>query len=551
VNEEAARARAGTAWHHVARRPARDIGGKEVDVHGIPENGRAFVYHLDGALPRNELQGEVIARLRRIRDARAKVVRERRFNVWYGTMTNVVGMELAAIVIPDRFAFSAWELLADLGDLPGEIEISTVAMRDLEGGPIARYDNGQIVVYLAPDASPDGADPDVEVRGAVVEAPRPLRVRAPMVAPTSSADRWHSMETWPANHVRILDFVHGLRAAGSYRRLRQVTTEHFGIRVLETLRPDSPLFGLLRIEWLRDEDGAGQVGVFLRSDLPADLKYVVLAHELSHYTLHFPMLHRGAVVEDIGRLIPEVRVAFRASVDEHLGANLLEEHADVLTSNFLLPPGYDLKRLVEVYMETGGRVSASELAWRQLQPLIPGAVNERFGWSNYNRMRELAKQDLLNVDDAPATIYARMLRAAVFYLDGDVAALSERVADGLSRVERDLDEVTGLVRKLGPEAARSALAQSPETLKSYGLPADLAASRYEFRPTRCPGDELPLTVHLVPAPGNARARDDRDWIDRHHPDGERATLEEWADLVPDDVALRVYRDEAWQASSNR
>jgi hypothetical protein len=50
----------------------------------------------------------------------------------------------------------------------------------------------------------------------------------------------------------------------------------------------------------------------------------------------------------------------------------------------------------------------------------------------------------------------------------------------------------------------------------------------------------------VPAEGNSDGDAAGLWIDRHHPELPAETLSAWRELLYEDVALRLYRHEAWQ-----
>jgi hypothetical protein len=542
------------AWYAVHTRNARDIAGKLVDIHTMPEMGRAFIYNLDASLSRPEMLDEVVMRLRSIREAPVKAVRQRRFNVWYGTAPTTRGAPIAAIMIPYGLDIRAWRHMSDLAQLPGELEVGAFPVRDLDGAPLARYDNGRITIYADPSDAIDGHDGDLDVRSAVI-APTGAPSRAWMLPPSGSAPHLHNMESWPANRKRILKFIWQLQEAGTYERLRQLTTERLGMSVLEDTESTTATYGRLRLGWMQGHNDAVPVGIFVRADLPSELKYVVLAHEIAHYALHFPVLHLGAMVDDLSRVVPELGDAFRTAVAQHVDAAQMEDQADNLASNFLIPPRYDLNSLATIYMEVGAPpVTAEELAWRFLRPLFP-STTEQLGWSNLADMREWAKGDLKTIHHrSPESLFERMLRAMVLRLQHRENPVDEPFMNGYLKVKNAVEDLTGLCLGNPPEEARAILARAASTSKqvSDALPADLAGDRYELRAPRVDlAGQLPQSVHLIPARDNQGAKDDGMWVDRHDPTGDIATLDGWLILVDDDVALRVYRHEAWQQSPDR
>ena len=538
------------AWYDALTRGTPDVAGKPVDVHALPEVGRAFVYDLESSLSREQLRDEVVIRLLRMRRATAKVVRDRRFNVWYGTARTMHGGPVAAVMFPKRFDIRAWRYVADLRGLAGALEQTSFPAWDLDGGPLVRYDRGSVIAYGDPSEPPGALHKgEVETRSAVVVRRQVVsRARTWMLPPRGTAHWLHNLETWPANRARILDFVWQLRAAGTYERLRELTIKRLGISVVEETMAWAGTYGRVRLGWLRGSDESLPIAVFLHEDLPSELKYVVLAHEISHYTLHFPVLHLGAVVDDIARLVPELGLAFRLAAARYIDADLMEDQADHLASSFLIPPRYDLRWLSDIYAESGGPVSAEEHAWRFLRPLFPD-TEEPIGWSNLEEMRARARYDLDAGAGEPTSLFRRMLRAMVLRMRDHETPIDMPFADGYVKLKAEIEDLTGLCLERGPEAARELLAGQIAHPDIAAFPAEVAGDRYELRPPRIDlHGRLAQSVHLIPAVDNARAEDEGMWVDRHDPTGDSATLEGWLTLVDHSVALRVYRHEAWQDS---
>jgi hypothetical protein len=120
-------------------------------------------------------------------------------------------IELRAM--PDRFDSATWRLLADL---PGHLELSNLGTADVAGGPLARYEHGQITAYVAvnvPDASLLG--PDLLLRSATVTEPGRRAPTQWMLPPRGMASQWHTGASCRENRIRILDFVWRLKAAGT------------------------------------------------------------------------------------------------------------------------------------------------------------------------------------------------------------------------------------------------------------------------------------------------------------------------------------------------
>jgi hypothetical protein len=537
-------------WREIEQRVALDAGGKRVDVHTRPKQGEGFVYTLNETVTRSAMLMVVLEQLRRIRDASAKRVRGRRFNVWYGTAPDDFGDgRLAVIMVPDRFDYHAWEKLSGLRDLPGYRHHGIFRVAEIEGGPLARYDHGTITGYLAPTAAAPPDAGDVVWRSATVVIPPRQAERKWMLPPNGRASRWHTGETWEENRARILNFVWQLRAPGTYARLAEVTEEHLGIAVREELAADDARFGLLRLGFVRTSDWAVPVGVFLRGDLHEDLSYIVLAHELSHYLFHFPLLYLGALVDELARGVPEAAVVFEAAVAANVNRQALERQADHFASNFLIPPQYDVQRIAGLYSEMGRQPSAAEMAWRFLQAQFPSAVDEELTWTNMKQMTALAAADLAAMADTAETLYARMLKATVDRIEGLAHDPGGVVRRGLDALQATFEEIEEVMTSVGGDRARQILgARAAERdVPESSVPDDLRPERYELLPAASlPAGARPRALHLVPAADNPGGDVDGSWLDRHHPHLPADTIAGWRDALYDDVAIHLYRDEAWQ-----
>lgn len=536
-------------WRQIETRPRPDAGGKQVDIHVRPKTGRAFIYRAQASLGRERLLAEVLNRLRRIRDSPTKRIRERRFNVWYGTATPMDAEPLEVIMIPDRFDFATWELLEDLGQLPSYLESGSFPVADIDGGPLARYDHGEITAYVAPTVVADqGAGEDVLLRSSTVAEPKRRPPTKWILPPKGRSPRWHTIQVWEENHERILDFTWHIRAAGTYARLAAIAEEHLGISVCEGLDASDPRYGLLRIGFLRPDVSAVPVAVFLRADLPDRLKYIVLAHELSHYAFHFPLLYLGAIVDDMSRVVPEAAPVFDAVVTQHLDRDALEAQADRYASLFLIPPQYDLNGFADIYSEVGrGGPTADELAWRFLQPLIPGAVDEAITWSNVHQMSQLAAADIDAIDETPASVYARMLKATIDRINGREHDPDQRISQGMGAIQEAFDEIVATVLNTSVDEARASFRDRMGPPDPTSVPDDMQPERFDLvAPAVLPAGTLPRALHLVPAPSNPQGRTTGLWLDRHHDRDPPMSVEGWSELLEDDVAIRLYRHEAWQ-----
>jgi hypothetical protein len=168
------------------------------------------------------------------------------------------------------------------------------------------------------------------------------------------------------------------------------------------------------------------VTIHISQDLPDQLKYIALAHELAHYAIHFPIILAGRGTEQLSWLLPHAQCVYADEFERYFGeGTALEQQADLLAGHLLIPPQIRLAGTERWAVEVGGarpyagdtRITSDEAAWRLLSEYFPERSSVDHSWRNYDEMRDQAERELAwarNTDEpGETTLYRMMLRAVL------------------------------------------------------------------------------------------------------------------------------------------
>ncbi|WP_157017390.1 ImmA/IrrE family metallo-endopeptidase [Cryptosporangium arvum] len=438
-------------------RPTRDPGEKSVDLITQVEYVSTIVLDAIGENQKAAVSNTLIGTMRELR-GRSKRFVDRDYAVWYGEVENH-GEKFACIGLPERFDAdlhiyyqralrrAGWNIRA----------IHRYLVSDMDAEPILRWDRGRIIAYkLGLDEATGEFGPDVEERSCEIRS-RPTRsnVRTPPAPATFRASEVHSFESWDQLRREIVAYVGHLTAPSSYAGLRRFVTEHCGIGVVEVKNAgiDSFAYGLTQAGWI-DDDGCG-VRVLIQSALTTAHKHAVLAHELAHYVLHFPILYLRQLIEQASWSDARFESAYTEAYSEAF-PNPPDIEADAsYFASYLLVPRWVNEEFASLVWEENRSPTAYELAWRFLQPLL-AADDGQPGWQSLERVRGESAGEKSVWSDLNAQglddLYATMVAA----LAGRESAHSEQVRDsvvtGMQRLESLLQDrldgsTMGAVRK--------------------------------------------------------------------------------------------------------
>lgn len=309
--------------------------------------------------------------------------------------------------------------------------------RDVGAQPFARYQNGKLVAYVDPlDAHAcDGAqESDVELRSTEsVDPTATQRRRTLLPSIRINGPPRHSIDTWDEIRKDILEFIWATLEPGTFSSLRREVDRQFGIHVRVAPTTLAGKHGSITTGWLIDSDQGSEVIILINDDLSEKLKYVVLAHELAHYVVHFPIILSGQLVDQLAWAEPTLELTYSDLFFQHFqDGRVLEEQANLLASYMLIPPKYKLAEMAHLALENSQNVSPEDLAWRFIQPFFPETSGMRYSWHNWDEMRQRAVRDIERVDGINAmnatTIYQAMLKST---LERETHELSSQTSEAV------------------------------------------------------------------------------------------------------------------------
>lgn len=489
-----------------------DPGDKPVDViaapRGLwicsyepaPENDRAVILEL--AI---ELLGGLAA-------AKAKAIRERELVLWWGE-TVAEGKPLRIVGFPQRLHSAVHEILRPLVRLRSRLDFGDYAFTDTGTAPLAGYDHGRIVAYTDPFEARH-AIAGAQLRSAEVRVPSPKPPRRdPISRLTTTHGPHYSIDLWQRARNDVLEAIGQLLGAASYASLRRLLTTELQIPIVGHTGGRFAM-GRVSAGWLvQVPDGEPACGarIELRTDMAPELRYVVLAHELAHFLLHFPLLLCAQLVEESSWEMPALEGVWRAIVNDALPCyEELERHADQLTVQLLIPPRYfPMRHVAEIIMVGSyGSPNPHQLVWHFLQPLFPDTAEKQYGWVNWDEHEQRAAEQVKEHTGAGLDgqgLYARMLSAGLAVERDEYQGLHRAVSDAIPEITGATFAAVKELAALDPAeqegraqeliAARGADAAEP------ALPRDIAgrAASREIVPPARPTGRLPPRLPLVPA----------------------------------------------------
>jgi hypothetical protein len=548
----------------IRTKPDPDPGGKAVDVYDPVEFLRTLVFNYGEEL-KPALVRLLLNALVDISHARSKRVRDRDLPVRIGEYTNSLDMRLLIIGLPYDLHSPAFKIIYDaLSKHPTFIEVNSSSTTDFNPKPFVRYNYGKFIWYADPFTRGDEVRPprepkiSFEIRGCELKrktARKPYHAPEP---PEHRAPKRHSEKEWAENRVHILRFVESLKDACGYKRLVKIIHDNFGIFVYEENSPEFAQYGLIRLSSSFDDKPVA-VRILIQRNLDDRLKYVVLAHELAHYVLHFPMLLLSQLIEQLSWAIPELEQYYLQliSTGQPTPLEQIEEEADDLASFFLIPPWIrPLKKITGMILEGRRSPSPEEMVWRFLQPLFPEDQFAEFGWNDLDEIRARALRDSIRVasggEDAPKSLFYRMLGAILRVEKG----MLEEITEPQPRADWVYENMQQVLQEIGnrdPKDARSFLKglSDRNAFAEGNTRTDFAWSNASFCRELVPpliwnGIDLYPRTPLDPALYNPAGLAEGDWkIRAYQAESPAGTLQEWREWKPDH-GLVLYRLESWQ-----
>lgn len=548
----------------ILTKPEPDPGGKVVDVYGPVEYLRTLVFDYREGLERDLVRLSLSALLR-ISGASSKRVRERDLPIRLGEYTNRLGMHLLIIGLPYELHTPAFRILsAELSSHEAFAEVNYSSTTDFNPKPFVRYDHGKFIWYADKFIKIEDVTPpqvpgvSFEIRSCELRSKPAKNPYSAPDPPQRKASSRHSERDWLENRASILNFVESFKGPCGYKRLAKIIRDYFGISVFEENSPEFGEYGLIRLSSNTDNEPPA-VRMLVRGDLDERLKYVVLAHELAHYVLHFQILTLSQIVEQVSWSIPEVELYYLDLIDSGDPSLLqtIEDEADDLASLFLIPPWlHPVDRVAQVILEGDRSPSPEEMIWRCLQPLFPEDRFAAAAWKDLDEIRWRTLRDSLRgdlkIEGRTESLFHRAFRAALRVERTGLEEIGKRrqtdvIFDEMQKVltvvaEREDADARSYIKKLlaerGPTESGDFRSDFLWTKKSF--------CRELIPPIEWNGVDAYPRVPLEPAIYNRDGLPEGDWrIKTHRNKSPAGTLREWGELKRD-YGLMIYRLESWQ-----
>lgn len=409
-------------------RATRDPSGRQVDLYPAAEGTSLTVLVLDRArYGESLLRYDVLCVMNSI-EMMSRRMRDRDFPVYLCDWRSN-GFRCTGLGLPDKFPVVLFEMFRKLikGTI-GVTEAGTSLASEVGAQPFMLYSHGKVVAYCDPfdglDLIPDD---EIELRSAEYNKHVPRRERRmPLPRIRSDAPERHSIATWEAVRLDVLRFVYSTIEPGTFFSLRREVKRQFGIQVQVAPTSVTGKHGRISTDWGTRADQSCAVTIQVSEDLPDQLKYIALAHELAHYAVHFPVILAGQLSDQLSWALPHAWCVYAEEFERSFGTGgCLEEQADLLAAHLLIPPQIRLAGIGEWAVEAGGaapygagrRVTPEEAAWRLIAAYFPERNSEGISWVNYNDMQAQAARDLAQAargaQPGEDTMYFRMLRAVL------------------------------------------------------------------------------------------------------------------------------------------
>lgn len=548
-----------------------DPKGRKVDLFPKVDLVNNFIFNHATDNYISDYLPKIIDRLMDIRGSGNKRVRERSFPVWIGRTTNRLDMDMVCISLPhpilSRVDHYFWE--AYYKD-ENYLETGLYKLRDVQGVPICRYDYGKIILYILPFENPDWLkkmrqyypSEDFELRSwQKVEKEKKDNPYSTPPKPNFKADQYHDLKSWNENRANIIEYLRTLTAPMGYAKLKRIAQDYFGISVVNESLPGFYKYGCLRLSWLLEKDKVG-VRILINKHLHHKLKYIVLAHEICHYVLHFPLLLLGQMVEEGSWKIPELEWYFRRRSDHFFGKNnyQLELDANQLASFFLIPAWmFPMKNITSIILEGGRKPSPTEMIWRFLQPLFPDTDDKEYSWVNWNEMIVTVDNEMHSFNNTKGganSLYMSILNATVLR---EVQMVREDVSKLIEDFHKDFYHYYRIAINIvnGSEDNVDFFKREFEAYGTYHEDIlnnweELSHSGQSFGKKVIPplnnleGRQFFKKIPLQPAIYNPNGDFKNDWkylgLGMNSPAG---TIEEWRSNKPE-YGLVLYYFESWQ-----
>jgi hypothetical protein len=301
--------------------------------------------------------------------------------------------------------------------------------------------------------------------------------------------------------------------------------------------------------------GRRPVRILIATNLPESIKYVVLAHELSHFALHFPLIWIGQVIEEQSWAIPELETLYRARLHNNSQSipGLLEDEANELAVQFVIPPPFfPVRRLAEVVFERDRPLTARELIWKFLQSQFPESPHAEASWGSLDASRKEAHTDTTEIPKGGSSggksLFECMLNAAIRIEERQkISRLAQK------EMKKMFNEIQSVLNETGEfDAQRKAIKALLNTGISEGT-AHPAYSSWDGNDVFCreilapiSGGSASARIPLRPSRTNISGRFSGKWDYLLDKDSPHRTIAQWKKHCKEECEFVLYKLESWE-----
>jgi hypothetical protein len=451
-----------------------DIEGKLVDQIELAKVALMIGFDADEQGSLDEIKLACLKALFNLSQSKNKRTRLRDFVILAGTTTNRLGINLFAICFPknisSRVIYPFYEEIRRFHP----IDTGKYPIRDFTVEPLARYTDGELIVYTD-FSSPRGWLPSHFEALATWDAKWETRSAELSYSsqkitfhhlpkeklPSKPDGERHSLEEYDRLGQAIDDILL-LKAKFiedpdhmvpfGYSRLRWFCGQHLGIQVREQNLGGAS--GRIRVgkPYLIGAGPCAKVLIEINRHQAEPTKYVALAHELAHYRLHFPWLLVINLAYDQALAIPETAILLENFLRQK-GDILqrLEDQADLYSSYFLVPPiTNQIQLMATITYSAGQRIIPQELAWNFLAPFFPAHDLGTFSWSEHEKRSKQALESLLEVITGvpPEMLLNRYYAALIKRLNSQTQDMMDQGRCGCTNGCQAFDRSQGHARRM-------------------------------------------------------------------------------------------------------
>lgn len=402
----------------IRSRDSRDPSGRVVDVYTL-ELITARVFSQNCKVTDDDLRKIAIETFRKLRSSTNRRVRERELTIFSCRWTAYHGEDFVALGTQTSLGYGAWLCLQ--ASIPAQFEVvesSEAFYDDVNAVPIARYSHGNTIFYVDPFEEVTSPVLKVEYRSfSLRERPQHRSPGFKLATVRTAPPEQHRLESWNEIKRDAFHLIASMPYPAKYVELRRQVKRQLGIPTHEVDASLSGRYGCISVEWI-GPDGGCNIKIHINRELPAEIKYVVLAHELGHYITQFPILYLAQLVEQCSWFNPAIELFYqRAFSVAFPDPSIIEDQANRVASLALVSEAY--ANTFKVVFETYRQPTRDHEVWKWLQHFFPETRNnsDYRTWKGWGERLKREEEEISRAKKVTAStagnLYEMMLSAVL------------------------------------------------------------------------------------------------------------------------------------------